>query len=162
MIRKQVPTRLWDYGMQWAADVMSMTHTSAGDINGCIPLAKVTGETPDISQYLDFSFYDRIWYKDNAGLGPQLPGRWLGVADSHGNLMCYHILNQNGEVIARSSVQTVTQLELQTTEYNNLFETFDTAIKFKLKVKEHECFGSFFRGWDKLKIPSVITPPLLS
>ena len=56
--------------------------------------------------------------------------------------MCYHILNQNGEVIARSSVQRVTQLELQTTEYNNLFETFDTAIKDKLKVKERTYNGA--------------------
>ena len=142
MIRTQVPTRLWDYGMRWSADVMSLTHTSAGDINGCIPLAKLTGETPDISQYLDFGFYDRVWYKDNAGLGPQLPGRWLGVADTHGNLMCYHILNQNAEVVARSSVQRVTQLELQTDEYIKLFNTFDTAIETKLKIKHRTYNGA--------------------
>ena len=80
MIRKQVPTRLWDYGMQWVSDIMSLTNTSAGDINGCVPLSRVTGETADISEYLDFGFYDYVWYKDKAGLGPQLPGRWLGVA----------------------------------------------------------------------------------
>ena len=32
------------------------------------PLEQVTGETPDISEYLDFSFYDRIWYRDYAGV----------------------------------------------------------------------------------------------
>ena len=92
MIRKQVPARLWDYGMRWVSDIMSLTYTSAGDINGCVPLTRVTGETADISEYLDFGFYDYVWYKDNAGLGPQLPGRWLSVAEHHGNLMCYYVL----------------------------------------------------------------------
>ena len=53
---------------------MSLTYTSAGDLNGTIPLRKVTGETPDISEFLDFGFYDYVWYEDNAGLGTQLPG----------------------------------------------------------------------------------------
>ena len=112
MIRKQVPIRLWDYGIRWVSDIMSLTYTSAGDINGCVPLTRVTGETADISEYLDFGFYDYVWYKDNAGLGSQLPGRWLGVAEHHGNLMCYYVLQQNGQVLPRSTVQRVTQLEL--------------------------------------------------
>ena len=28
----------------------------------------MTGETPDISQYLDYGFYDRVWFKEYAGL----------------------------------------------------------------------------------------------
>ena len=137
MVQKQVSPRLWDYGMKWCANIMSLTHTSAGYINGCIPLSRVTGETSDISQFLDFGFYDYVWYKDNAGLGPQLPGRWLGVADSHGNLMCYHVIKQNGEIVQRSSVQRVTQLELQTNEYKTLFTTFDSNIKQRLNIKDH-------------------------
>ena len=129
MVRKQVLPRLWEYGMRWCSGIMSLTYTSAGDLNGNIPLSKVTGEMLDRSEFLDFGFYDYVWYKDNSGLWPQLPGRWLGVADSHGNLMCYHVLNQNGKVVARSSVQRVTQLELQTNEYKTLFDTFDVKIK---------------------------------
>ena len=26
------------------------------------------GETEEISEYLDFGFYDMVWYKDNGGL----------------------------------------------------------------------------------------------
>ena len=32
-------------------------------------MEQIMGETPDISEYLDFGFYDWVWYKDNAGLG---------------------------------------------------------------------------------------------
>ena len=65
---------------------MNLTHTSArdiaaGDFDGEIPLSQVIWEIVDISEYLDFGFYDQVWYKDNAGLGPQHPSRWLGVAN---------------------------------------------------------------------------------
>ena len=79
-------------------------------------MEQVTGETPDISEYLDFGFYDWVWYKDNAGLGDNCIGRWLGVAHRVGNLMSYWILTQTGRVIARTTVQRVTNLELQTDE----------------------------------------------
>ena len=90
---------------------MSLTHSNAGSINGVIPLEQVTGETPDISEYLDFGLYDKVWYKENAGLGELLPGRWLGVSSTTGRLMCYHVLTQTVSVISRSTVQRVTNLE---------------------------------------------------
>ncbi len=55
--------------------------------------------------------------------------------------MCYHVLNNNGEVVARSSVQRVTQLELNTNEYKTLFNIFDTNIKQRLKVKDRTYNG---------------------
>ena len=76
----------------------------------------VTGETPDISPYLEFGFYDRVWFRDNAGLGPQMPGCWLGVAVNVGAVMCYHILQADGYVVSRSTVWNPTNLELETDE----------------------------------------------
>ena len=43
-------------------------------------MEQVTGETPNISEYLDFGFYDWVWYKDNARLGKNSIGQWLGIA----------------------------------------------------------------------------------
>jgi hypothetical protein len=43
-------------------------------LDGRAPLEQVTGETPDISEYLDFGFYDWGWFKDNAGLGENCIG----------------------------------------------------------------------------------------
>ena len=50
---------------------MSLTHSSAGSLDSGIPRAIITGETEDISEYLDFRFYDKVWYKDNAGLSEE-------------------------------------------------------------------------------------------
>ena len=63
------------------------------------------------------------------------------MATTHGDLMCYNVLNQKGQIISRSSVQRVTQLELQPTEYKSMFETFDISIKDRLKVKDHTYNG---------------------
>ena len=83
----------------------------------------------DISSYLEFGFYDRVWSRDNAGLGPQLPGRWLGVASNVGGMMCYHILQGNGQVTARSTVWKVTNLELLTEEIKLTFDDYDNSLK---------------------------------
>ena len=40
-------------------------------MDGGVPLKKITGETEDISDYLDFGFYDRVWFHKNTGLGEQ-------------------------------------------------------------------------------------------
>ena len=88
MVQKQVPEPLWDYGMKWVSETTSMTYSTAGNLTGFIPITEVTGETPDISEYLDFGFYDPVWYKDDAGSTPAYPGRWLGVSSRTGRLMC--------------------------------------------------------------------------
>lgn len=66
--------------MQWAANMLSITHSSAWDINCYVPLSKVTREVVNLSAYLNLGFYDQLWCNHNTGLGPQLPGRWIGVA----------------------------------------------------------------------------------
>ena len=141
MIRKHIPEQLWDYGMSWVAETMCLTYTSAGKLTGCIPMAEVTGEGVDISEYLDFSFYDQVWYKDNGGLSPPKPGRWLGVASRTGKLMTYHILQDNGKVLARSTVQRVTNLEKKTADVRSIFQDFDKRIHDRLKTKNRSYNG---------------------
>ena len=80
MVKRNVPPRLWDYGMVWVCETRSMTVSSTRYANGRTPLEIITGETPDISEYLDFGFYDWVTYRTNAGLGELSLGRWLGVS----------------------------------------------------------------------------------
>ena len=46
---------------------------------GKTPLEYITGETPDISEYLEFTFYDWVTYRANAGLGEIYIGQCVGV-----------------------------------------------------------------------------------
>jgi hypothetical protein len=137
MVKQNVPKRLWDYGIVWACEIMSLTSNSTFNLDGRTPMEQITGETPDISEYLDFGFYDWIWYKDNAGLGENKIGRWLGVAHRVGNLMSYWILTITGHVISRTTVQRVTNLELSTDEVKANCKEYDQRITELLKDANH-------------------------
>ena len=134
---KQVPKRLWDYGLQWVSKVRVTTSSDAGDLRNQTPLEQETGDTVDISEYLDFGFYDWCWYHENAGLGPTKLGRWLGVAHTVGVLMSYWILTVNSTVIARTTVQRVTSLEMQQGHMKERTLAFDEAIRDKIKDSDH-------------------------
>ena len=143
MFRKRVPSIFWDYGMRWVCETMQRTYTRGHRINGCVPLQAVTGETVDISEYLDFSFYDRIWYHENAGLGEPKPGRWLGVSKHVGGQMCFYVLTTTGSVVSRSSVWRATNLELQVDATKKAFDDLDASIAGHIK------HGSFPVDGDK-------------
>jgi hypothetical protein len=133
MVKKQVPKRLWDYGLKWVCQVMQRTSNTVFSLDGRTPIEEVTGETPDISEYLDFGFYEFVWFKENAGLGENQLGRWLGVSHRIGNAMSYWVIKKNGQVLSRSTVQRVTNLELQTAEVKTLCTEFDVVLSERLK-----------------------------
>ena len=133
MTKRRVPARLWDYGIVWVCEIMSLTANSVFSLEGRAPIEQITGETPDISEYLDFSFYDWVWYKDNAGVGDNKCGRWLGVSHRVGNLMSYWILTVSGRVISRTTVQRITDLELATDDLKERCKEYTERITAILK-----------------------------
>ena len=60
-LRKEVPYRLWGCVLKWVTNIMQRTAGSASSLHYRTSLEEVTGETPDISEYLDFSFYYWCW-----------------------------------------------------------------------------------------------------
>ena len=137
MHRKRLPKRLWDYGLKWVSEVLVRTSSDATDLKGRTPLEQITEDTVDISEYLDFGFYDWCWYHKNAGLGPTKLGRWLGVVHKVGGLMSYWVLTVNCMVIARTTVQQVTSLEMQATHMKERTQAFDEVTKAKIKDRAH-------------------------
>jgi hypothetical protein len=61
MRSNQVPARLWDFGLVYIAEIQSILARGVDKRPG---LEKLTGETIDISEWLDFDFYDRVWFWD--------------------------------------------------------------------------------------------------
>ena len=68
MVQNDVPKRLWDYSMRWVSEVMQRMASNAGSLDWCTPVEKIALEMPEISEYLDFGFYDWCWYMDQASL----------------------------------------------------------------------------------------------
>jgi len=129
---KDVPTRLWPYGLKSACEIMQVTAQE----NGRSGFEGATGDTPDIGELLDFEFYDPVWYWRgvHASVGEHAKdfGRYLGVARKVGTGMTYFILTRSGKVIAESSVQHVTREDMENPDIRGQFEQFNTEVKKKL------------------------------
>ena len=73
------------------------------------PYRKRKGVTPDISAYLQFTFWERVLYLDHEQSFPdpkERSGYWVGVADNIGDALTYWILDdQSGQLLARSVVR---------------------------------------------------------
>ena len=137
MTKKYVPKRLWDYGLRWVVEIMQRMASDASTLHGRTGLEKVTGETPEISEYIDFGFYDPCQYKENAGMGETKMGRWLGVSHKTGSLMSFWVLTPSCRVVSRTSVQRITNLELQEETNKRRTTAFDNAVKEYLRDYNH-------------------------
>ena len=61
--------RVWDFALVYEAEILSMIVRGSNLIPG---LEKVTGKTVDITEYLDFTFWDLVWFTSNMKDGPCL------------------------------------------------------------------------------------------
>ena len=124
-----VPDRLWDFLVTYVCEIGNVTATSSKYSNGRTPLEIISGNTPEISEYLDFSFYDYVTYKLNAGVGNPEFGKWLGVAQRDGPDMSYWILPCSGIPIACTTVQRITNLEQQQNTWKKRINEFNQRIE---------------------------------
>ena len=96
----------------------------------------VTGETPDISEWIDFEFYDRVWFYDRKKMEMDDTGRklarWLGVAHRVGSDLCYWLLLPSGKVIARTTVQHVTREDMLNDDVRRMIDEFDRNVDERL------------------------------
>ena len=126
--RRRVPKRLWDYGLVYEAQIYSRT---AGT-DGRTGMERLTGDTPDISDWIDFEFYDLVWYRFNQDDKAPKIGRWLGVANAIGSALNYWILTHNGNIISRTTVQHPTATEVQKPEVQTMIRQFHEEVHRRL------------------------------
>ena len=90
------------------------------------------GHTPDISEYVEFEFYDYFWYWDTPQNYPhekkQL-GRWIGVAHRVGQSMVFWIMNTNGKFVGQSTVSPLDPSYYDVNECKKRMSALDTTIK---------------------------------
>ena len=142
MMKKRVPWRPWDYGIEWVCEVMSLTANSN---------FVLTGETPNISEYLDFGYYNSVLEQRQCRRWQQKFGLWLGVSQHFGSFILFWILMEAGNVISRMTVQRINTLELTTTEVKQRLNEYDECIKELLKdnnlvVPDND--ERFVQDWD--------------
>jgi hypothetical protein len=156
MVTRSIPSRLWDYGFVYEAEIMSRT---ARGSEGRTGIERLTGDSIDISEWLDFEFYDLIWYwhGPSADKDPNL-GRWLGVAHQIGSDLCYWIINDKAQVLARTTVQHVPFLDQQDIDIRRKVDRFKEKLRAQLDDLNYtdesqalECIQDTFTGNDEVE-----------
>lgn len=64
MAKTKAPKRLWDYCMTYQCELCNLIAYPQFNLQGHTPYEMVTGQIPDISEYLGFAWYDDFWYYD--------------------------------------------------------------------------------------------------
>ena len=134
MRKMKVPKRLWDYGLIYESELLSRTSRGTTGRTG---FEEVTGDTPNIAEWLDFSFYDLVWYLDRDGK-PDLTdddwklARWIGISHRVGSRMCYWLITQSGKLISKTSVRHVTRTDYQEAEVKRRIDEFNTKFEERM------------------------------
>ena len=133
--RARSPNRLWDYCGEWVAALRRLTAHDIHSLHDRVPCEAVEGNTPDISEYAQFDWYQHVWYHDPAVQFPNDPrklGRWIGVAHDVGSPMTFWILPASCKVLARSTVFPLTEDEANDPLIKAKMLELDLAIKEKI------------------------------
>ena len=130
---RNVPRRLWCFGLEHQAKLMQFIPRGHNDRSG---YKMITGKTPDISEYLDFDFYNLVWYwrTPNPSLSEHYRelARWMGIAHRVGSDMCYWLMPVSGVPVVNSSVQHVTAEDLRNPQIMERVEDFNTRLNTRL------------------------------
>ena len=133
--RSKCPKVLWDDCMERQAYIRSFTAHDIYNLKGESPETLVSGETPDISEFASFRWYEWIKYRDQHVAFPDdnfVLGRYLGPSFDIGPALTAKILLKNGEYIHRSTYRILTEDEILDPNEIKLREEFDNAIEAKL------------------------------
>ncbi len=107
------------------------------NLQGRTPYELVTGNTPDISEYTDFAWYDNVWYFDQEAAFPENRrklAKWLGVAHRVGQALCYYLLPSSGKPIVRSTVQPISHDELKDPIVQNHITNLEQQIASNVPI----------------------------
>ena len=76
---------------------------------GQTPVEILTGDTINTSECMEFYFYYLFWYWYNKTDKTEVKiGRYIVVSHWVGSSLCYWVLSEKGNIIARTNVQHAT------------------------------------------------------
>jgi hypothetical protein len=134
MHRAQTPVVLWDFCCQYMIELRNRLARPLQQLNGRTPYELIIGNTPDISEFLEFCWYQPIWYYESNTFPQEnrLLGHWIGIAHRVGQAMCYWVLPSSGVPIPRTTIQDISKEEQQSEMFRQKLQAFDERISMKL------------------------------
>ena len=137
MVKSGAPRRLWDYCLELEALIRSNTALDIFELRGQVPETVMSGETSDISPFVEFEWYQWVMFRDTGVSYPhdrEVLGRYLGPSVDVGPAMTAQILKSNGWVVHRSTYRALTNDEWEEPHQVRKRAEFDTDVSKKLGV----------------------------
>jgi hypothetical protein len=95
------PANTWLLALMYVCILLN--HFASAALGWKTPLQVLTGQTPDISKFLHFSFYEPVYYHSYSDSFPsssnEEQGWWVGIATHVGDALTYMILTKQNTVI---------------------------------------------------------------
>ena len=91
MMRSLSPAKLWDHCIELEALIRSHTALYTYELQGQVPETLLSGQTTDISPFIEHEWYDFVKWFDHGSSFPEpkeVHGRWLGPSMDIGPVMC--------------------------------------------------------------------------
>jgi hypothetical protein len=130
MTSTNAPHILWDYCLTLMATIRSHTALDIKELDGDSPVARLTGDTPDISHLCEFRWYDLVWYVDPVDkLQNKKLGRYLGPSHDVGQAMCSKLLTSKGREISRTSVVPISIEDKNNEVCKKQLQQFDEDLR---------------------------------
>ena len=137
MRRTNTPLVLWDYCIEYNSDIRCMTATSIFDLNNRTPFEAVLGFTSDISELVEFGWFQWVWYHNPVDPTKDQIGRWMGPAHNVGQGLAYYILNINAEVVVRSTVSKINDDDITPMDLEERQKLFNDRVNSLIGNFQH-------------------------
>ena len=138
--RTRASKHLWDYVEIYVSEVRSCTAHQLYKLHGRTPCEIVAGDTPGITEWLEYDVYQPVWFYSPAvfPVEKQLLRRWLGVVHRVGQALCNWILPVSGVPIARLTVQPKSKDDLATKEVLDELASYNMSVAVFFAKKNHK------------------------
>ncbi len=136
MIKTGSPKCLWDHCLELEAYVRSCTSNDIYMTAGQVPETIMIGNSTNISHIAEFGWYDWVMFCDSKPFFPDVKrilGCYLGPAIDTGLALMAKILKSNGVFVCRSTLQHLTNEELNSPVHMDMRHKFDESIDLHLR-----------------------------
>ena len=160
-VQINIPKKVWYFCMVWEDLIYYCTE---GNYRRPA-LECLTCDTIDISEWLEFEFYDLVWFWNNQSYDtkPMLV-MWLGVSHSFWSALCYCIICEKGNFLSRTTVQHPTTDETNLTQHSKmdpLLQCLNSSVREDRKRTQvtfrHDYYLWFYLSQGNMVIIGVTT-----
>ena len=134
---KRALKQVWCFCAGWYAGVKRLAASDIFRLGGRTPAEKRLGNTPDISEYVQFDWYEFVKYNDIGTDDNQHVkyDRVLGPCETSGTNMCFYILTKKCSVVVRDTMSSLLNEESRRDNVKKRIMDYDALVNAKIVDK---------------------------